>query len=85
VEAALGERREGRRQREALPAFLLQRLPVDAGEVGVARADRLARQRVVGIAEAVLRESHARGELPEHLRVGPRLAHGAIAALFAST
>ena len=41
----------------------------------MARADRLARELVVGVAEAVLRVAHARGEPAEHLDIRQRLAH----------
>ena len=74
-EIAFGERREPRRHIEPLPALGFQRVPLDAGHARIRRLKRLTAEVFVRVAEAGVGKAHARGEQPEHLAVGLRLAH----------
>ena len=69
-EIALGKRRIAVRDREPLPALLLQRLPVDPLHARVLREPCLAGNVLVGILEAVLGETHARCQQAEHFAIG---------------
>ena len=52
----------------------LQRLPVEVARARVVAPERLARDVLVGVAEARLGESHARCQPAEHFGVGQRFA-----------